>query len=149
MKVSYKIVGVGGWTDLSDDTGSAVYNLSDAWTPGYSQQNMETALFNSTRMARAPMGNVKCTIPFTFAVLYADPSAAIAALRLGSSTTPFIPLLGALFHIRVVESSGAVPETQYYPNAVVQSYTPRVQGSAVAHQFSFSSDLATNITPST
>lgn len=140
MNISFKPIGTGAWTVLLDE---AAGGTVEKWTPSSSQRNQAEALASSG----APgsqftkfLGNTLVTLAFKGNVQYSDRGSALAATR-----TIFAALQQGV-HLRVIEPTGTA-ETQYYPNATIETVTPDVQGVSVDWSFVFKAQSVTSVAP--
>lgn len=136
MKISYKVVGQGGYTVLLDDTAGSYL---EEFTPSFKPTVQHDALFGSTSERRLPQGNIKVSLPLDFWTAYASLAACLKSIRDNAA------LLNVAVHLKVDQDT----ETQYYPNAVAEDYRPKLQGVSARHTFQFQSDTVTNIAPVT
>lgn len=137
MKVSYKISGgTAGYVTLFDDAAGAII---PEFTPQFSAVMQEEPLYGANAPFRAPRKNISVSWPLAGTVNYLSESVAFTNIRAMSL------LLGQKLHFRVQPGTG--PAVHYYPNAVIESYTPQPAGREVLHRFSVRSDPATHIEP--
>jgi len=134
MKIRYKPVG-GSYVTLFDE---AAGDVVETFTPSFSSINQVTPLLGPVaNQFSENRGNVRCSMSLAGNVTYADLSSALGSILTHSA------LLTGKYHFEV--SQGTV--THYYPNALIDSYAPRIIGQSVAHQLTFSSDKVTASAP--
>lgn len=153
MQLSYQIAGAGGGYVVIYDEASAILQPSQLdpkaigivsspdWRPAFKGVMQNDDLFNLPNQSgskfRQALGNVDGTVRAKFVVPYKTRQDATASIRIWAG------LMQTRLHFKLVEGG----ETQYYPNAVVESYEPDLQGLTVVHTFSFVSDLVTSVIP--
>lgn len=136
MKISYKVIGGGGYTTLIN-TGDGSAILSE-FPPAFTPQVQTEQLAQSAASFRTPRGNISVTTPLNWNLAYATPAAAIQAILDVSSA-----LLNAKFHLQIQEGT----TTWYLPNAVVSDFRPVPKGASVDFSATFVSDAATASAP--
>ena len=137
MKVSYKDTIGGAYAVLFDETAVAAGPMLEKFTPNFKALNQVEPLLGGTNQFSTPRGNIRCTLPMTITATYADLPSALASVR------TFAALLGFKWHFKIEQGA----EAQYYPNALVEGYTPALTGATVVHQLSFTSDTVTATPP--
>jgi len=152
MQILYKVVGGAGNYILLYDQGAIAPSLipSDkpitpgampTWKPEFTGVKQSDSTFTTpggtVQRFRQPLGNVECRIQVMFQVGYATDADAVASIRTYAS------LMQQLIHFQLIQDG----ETQYYPNAVVETCSSEPQGVNVTHSFSFTSDLVTAAAP--
>jgi hypothetical protein len=139
MKVSYRATSGGGYTSLFDETAVASGPVLERFAPQFSAVSQVEPLFGSEAQFSAARGNVRCALPLAVTVTYTTLALALAGIR------TFAALLGVgkKWHFKVEQDT----EVQYYPNAVVDSYAPALNGVTVIHQLAFNSDTVTATAP--
>lgn len=139
MKLSYKLLADVAYTTLFDESSGGT--LMSEFPPSFQAQVQADNLYKSETQFRKGRGNIACSLPLELLMTYGTRTDAMASIR------TYAALLGTTFHIKVEHTEGVVTETQYYPNAVLVSYSPRVQGLSVTHSVQFSSDNVTASAP--
>jgi hypothetical protein len=139
MQVSYKIVGVGGWTVLLDESAGTG---SVKWQPRSTMKVQETPLASSQVQFRNPLGNVSVSHQWSWNQVYATNDAAAADMQ---AKQAIFQGPGVKFHVMTV--NGAT--VNYYANCVLADYNPSLSGVGVDHEMSFKSDGVSAIAPST
>lgn len=145
MKVSYRTADGGEWTVLFDETAAATGPVLHEFTPSFRGVVQRTPLFKADADEpdplaleyRAPLGSVTCTMPLTFTVTYASRGEAIAGIR------TFAGLLDTRFDLMVEEDD----ETQFYANAIAESYAAQASGLSILHSFVFITDNVSDESP--
>lgn len=137
MKVSYKIVGVAGYTSLFNESAGDACSLL---RPSFEDDSMVSAGFGSDSKGVTPQSNTIVNLHFDVVKIYATPQDALAAVRLLRAA-----LKGRRLHLQVTQDA----ETQFYPNGALKSMTPAVVGKAVEYSFSFETEDVTQTAPTT
>lgn len=134
MKLSYRILGTGGYTTLCDDTSGGKF--LESFAPTFACQVQDDPLFRSQRRFRASRGGAYCTLPLRVSVQYESASTALDAVRqLAALMNP-----GTKVHLKLEEGAG---RPQYYGHAALNSYRATVTGLSATHEMEFTSDLPT------
>lgn len=136
MKISYKVIGSGGYATLLD-TGNGSAILSE-FPPAFAPQVQTEQLAQSAAAFRMPRGNISVTTPLNWNIAYLTPAAAIQAILDVASA-----LLNIKFHLQIQEGT----TTWYLPNAVVSDFRPTPKGASVDFSATFVSDAATGTAP--
>lgn len=134
MKISYATPG-GGYTVLGDESDRSM--LLEAFAPSFQPLNQTTPLAGGNNPFRAPRGNVNVALQLAVTIPYsstANALAGIATLRAAFSVKK---------HLKVEQGA----TVHYYPNALLNSYTPVLRGVTVLHQFNFTTDDLTTSAP--
>ena len=150
MKVSYKLVGVGGYTTLFDLSAAPVSpvkgrpvlrEFAPAFTPGIQAE----PLAGGPSQFREPRSNVACRLVLSFNIEYVSAQAALASIRQFADVASASRLLDVKLHLKVEEGG----EVDYYPNAAVSNYAAALMSVSCDHAFDFSSDNVTLTAPTT
>ena len=135
MQVSYKQTTASSYTVLCDESrGDAI--LSE-FMPQFSVALQEEAKFRAAAAFRQPRSNVATQFQFVVWITYATRQACLKSIR------DMAALLDLKLHLKAEEGE----EIQYYPNAVVTGYAPRLAGVSAEHAFTLHSDNVTATAP--
>lgn len=134
MRLSYRILGTGGYVTLCDDASGGKF--LESFTPAFSCAVQDEALFRSGRRFRRTRGGGSCALPLRVSVQYESASAALDAVRVVASLMePDVQV-----HLKIEEGTG---RPQYYGHATLNTYRPTVTGVSVLHEMDFTTDLPT------
>lgn len=145
MNISYKLASGGGYLTIADDaivgglvppsqTGQA---FIAEFNPQFKSATQPELLFRSASATRFNRGNTICTLPLQITISYGSNADAAASIR------TYGGLKDTLLHLQVTVDT----EIQYYPNALLETYTAKLEGASVVHAFVFMTDNVTNIAP--
>lgn len=138
MKISYATpAGSPSYTVLGDeDDRSALFEL---FAPSFQPLNQVEPLAGGSNTFKEARGNVTVSVQIAVTIPYATQLlalAAIATLRAAFSVKK---------HLKVEHSS----TVHYYPNALLEGYTPQLVGVTIRHNFNFTTDDLTTTAPTT
>jgi hypothetical protein len=134
MKLSYKLSG-GSYVLLADES-DRVTTLELA-APSFSRQVQVEALVRAESVTTFDRLNVSVELPITATISYATTVLALA------SVATMAALFSGRVHLKLEQGATVL----YFPNAVLQGYTPELTGVTVRHSFNFITQQVTTVAP--
>ncbi len=135
MEISYKAVGGSSYTSLGSEATRAA--LVELFAPSFAPLNQIEPLAGGTNSAKFARANTGVDLSAIISIPYSTKADALAAIK------TLYDAFAVKSHLKVVEGG----TTHYYPNAVLQRYTPTLRGVTVSHNLSWSTDVVTSTAP--
>jgi hypothetical protein len=138
MLVDYIVPG-GSWSSVTALFDNSAGDANEKFAPAFHDQVYALGGYGAASNTKLPMANTQVSVPFRWNAVYASYAAALASVL-----TLRAALKGLRVHLRVTEGA----TVHYYPNAVLESYSPDVHGRTVDHAVVFATDDVTGTPPS-
>lgn len=136
MKIETSPVDTVSFATLGDEGDRSA--LVELFAPNFAPINQVTPLAGGTNSFKAAKGNINAGFQLVITIPYATKAAAVAAIL-----TLHDLFATAARHFKITEGA----TVHYYPNALLNNYTPQLRGTTVSHNFQFLSDDLTTTAP--